>query len=303
MLSLSSKQMNSSTNYNYIMTEIEKADVKSKSRLPRLSLLTFHYRAVGDKVHLSQGCRHAKRSNDSFKNGLLFSNRPVSVQERIRLRIEANSASWDGTMRVGLTSVPPDSRSLPLPSMAIPDLNDTHGHWVAPMHEEFCKAGSEFEFWVSRSGRLYVSNQSVRKHKLLDEVTLSQPVWAVFDLYGQTCAITLLGSEKRLMCFTMRSRLSLPSSVSDTNSMTSDDFSHRNQLLLTTEGGEEATCVVCLGEKPIISLPCGHCCLCRACAIRVFESFGTCPLCRQSMDSPPMFRKLATSRMELPSES
>ncbi|XP_049609316.1 E3 ubiquitin-protein ligase NEURL3-like [Syngnathus scovelli] len=303
MLSLSPKQMNSSTNYNYMMMDLETADVKSKSCLPRLSLLTFHHRAVGDKVHLSQGCRHAKRSNDSFKDGLLFSNRRVSVQERIRLRIEANSASWDGTMRVGLTSVPPDSRSLPLPSVAISDRKGTHGHWVAPIHEEFCKAGSEFEFWVSRSGRLYVSNQNVQKHKLLDGVTLGQPLWAMFDLYGQTCAITLLGSEKRLMCFTMRSRQSLPSSLSDTNSMISDDFSHHNQLLLTTEGGEEATCVVCMSEKPIISLSCGHCCLCRGCAIRVTENFGTCPLCRRTMDLSLMVRELATSSMALPSES
>ncbi|XP_019723967.1 E3 ubiquitin-protein ligase NEURL3-like isoform X2 [Hippocampus comes] len=252
-----------------------------------LGPLTFH-RAVGDAVHLSQGCCHAKRSNATFRNGLLFSNRPVRVQERVRLRVKEDSACWHGAMRVGFTSVSPDSRSLPLPSMAIPEIpshREILNHWAAPVHEEFCKAGSQLEFWVSSSGSLYVSNQNGCKRKLLVGVPLKQTLWAMVDLYGQTRSVLLLGSKIGTRLFTRRSCQSLLSPVSDTASLTSDDSSDLNLLLQSD--GEETICVVCMAQEADISLPCGHRCMCRPCAIGVLKHSGRCPLCRQRMKSSP----------------
>ncbi|XP_077405690.1 E3 ubiquitin-protein ligase NEURL3-like [Vanacampus margaritifer] len=267
-----------------MMAELEAPDVESKMSqiCDFLSPLTFHPRIVGDMVHLSQGCRHVKRSEGTFKNGLVFSNRPVSIEERIRLRVEADFPRWHGAMRVGFTTVSPDSRSLPLPRLAIPELTDTPGHWAAPVHERFCMAGSELEFWVSCSGSLWVSNESGYKCKLLRGVELKHPIWAMFDVYGQTCSILLLGSEKRTGFFHRRSRQSLPSLVSVRDSLTSDDdFAYLNPL--DTTDGEGKTCVVCLDQEANILLPCGHRCLCQACSIRVYAEFEMCPLCRHSL--------------------
>lgn len=158
-----------------------------------LGPLTFHHQAVGDKVSLSQGCRLAERTADTFRHGLVFSSRQVKVQERIRLRVEKDTPKWHGALRVGFTNVPPLDRSLPLPGMAIPNLTKISGHWAAPVHESYCRAGSELEFWVSSGGNLYVTSNNTRKHKLLTGVDLSKPLWAMIDIYGQTCSIFLLG--------------------------------------------------------------------------------------------------------------
>nr|XP_057927054.1 E3 ubiquitin-protein ligase NEURL3 [Doryrhamphus excisus] len=251
-----------------------------------LGRLTFHEQALGDMVHLSQGCRHAKRSNSTFKNGLVFSSRPVRVQERIRLWVAEDVANWHGAMRLGFTNVPPEDRSQPLPCMAVPILTDTPGHWAAPVHETYCQAGSELEFWVSHSGRVYFSNHSGRRHELLRGVDLSRPLWAMIDIYGQTCAIVLLGSKKKARFYTKRSCKSLTSPMSDTDSLISDDSIPCLNLEVTTDGGEQMTCVVCMSQEVNVSLHCGHRCLCRTCAGRVFKQFGTCPLCRKSMRWP-----------------
>uniref|UniRef100_A0A3P8VVV4 Neuralized E3 ubiquitin protein ligase 3 n=1 Tax=Cynoglossus semilaevis TaxID=244447 RepID=A0A3P8VVV4_CYNSE len=171
-----------------------------------LGPLTFHNRAVGDMVRLSQGCRLAERNDTTFKNGLVFSSRPLKAQEKVRLRVERDSHRWQGTVRLGFTNVPPSARSLPLPCLAIPDLSDSPGHWMAPVHESYCQPGSVLEFWVSGGGSVYVTNdRSRRQKKLLSGVDLSKPLWAVIDIYGQTCSVFLLGSEKKALISTSRS--------------------------------------------------------------------------------------------------
>ncbi|KAM8760481.1 E3 ubiquitin-protein ligase NEURL3-like [Acanthopagrus schlegelii] len=100
-----------------------------------LGPLIFHCQAVGDQVRLSRGGRLAERTGKTFKNGLVFSSRPLKIQERIRLRVEKDLSNWHGALRVGFTNVSPSARSRPLPAMAIPNLTDTPGHWAAPVHE------------------------------------------------------------------------------------------------------------------------------------------------------------------------
>nr|XP_061803955.1 E3 ubiquitin-protein ligase NEURL3-like [Nerophis lumbriciformis] len=260
---------------------LEKADIGSDMSnacgILCLGPLTFHQSAVGDKVHLSQGYRHAKRDKNTFKNGLVFSSRPVRAQERIRLRIEAEAPKWNGAMRVGFTNVSPDSRSLPLPDFAIPNLTNTSGHWAARVSEALCKTGSELIFWVSRSGSIYVADQYGCKKKLLKGVILKKPLWAMIDIYGKTCSILLLGSKKRGFLSTRRSCETSPMLYADTDSVISP-------LLNPTKDGEErTTCVACMNRQANVFLPCGHRCLCQKCLVRVIENFDTCPLCRCSI--------------------
>ncbi|XP_061624515.1 E3 ubiquitin-protein ligase NEURL3 [Phyllopteryx taeniolatus] len=251
-----------------------------------LGPLTFHPRALGDKIQLSQDNRLAKRFSQ-FQNGLVFSERPVRVLERIRLRVESHDAKWHGALRVGFTNVPPDSRSLPLPKFAIPDLTDTSGHWAAALYKDFCLTGSVVEFWVTTAGSLYVSTRGGHRRKLLTGVCITKRLWAMIDVYGQTTSVLLLGSVIRGTFFTRMSCQHLPSPVFDTGSSTSDNGS-RHDLPLITEGGEVMTCVVCMELEANRSLPCGHRCLCVACYHRVLGLFGTCPLCRKRITDTEM---------------
>ncbi|XP_032372176.1 E3 ubiquitin-protein ligase NEURL3 [Etheostoma spectabile] len=266
-----------------------------------LGPLTFHPRAVGDKVTLSHGCRLAERTPGTFKNGLVFSSRPVRVQERLRLRVERDTFLWHGALRVGFTTVPPTARSLPLPVMAIPNLTDVPGHWAGPVDESHCQAGSELQFWVSNGGSVYVCSSNTKAHKLLTGVDLSRPLWAMIDVYGQTRSISLLGSEKRELLYTRRScpapeRLTSPDvdnrcSLSRVSSLCGNSDECIPFLDVPTDGDGAPDCVVCMENRASITLPCGHRCLCSTCFSGVLDQFGTCPLCRHQIRAPSVERR------------
>nr|XP_046243154.1 E3 ubiquitin-protein ligase NEURL3-like [Scatophagus argus] len=271
------------------------SDESHRCGLSCLGPLTFHRHAVGNKVILSEGCRLAERKGTSFNDGLVFSSREVKIQERIRLRVEKVLSNWHGALRVGFTNVAPSARCLPLAPMAIPNLTDIPSHWAAPIPESICQAGSELEFWVSHGGAVYVGND-IFQHKLLRGVDISQPLWAMIDIYGQTRSIYLLGSKKR-EAFHMRRSCPAP------KRLTSPDIEHQSSLILDgnydgcmscldmdvpTDVNEdtEMDCVVCMERTARVTLPCGHQCLCRSCASRVIHDFGVCPLCRCEIRHP-----------------
>lgn len=159
-----------------------------------LGPLTFHHQVFGDMVSLSQGGRLARRGGSTFKNGLVFSSRPLGIQEKIQLKVVKSTASWHGVLRVGFTNVHPAARGLPLAPMAIPDLIQKPGHWAVAVHESCCTVGSELKFWVSSGGKVYMRiNNSNRDEQILDGVDVSRPLWAMIDIYGQTSCIYLQG--------------------------------------------------------------------------------------------------------------
>lgn len=161
-----------------------------------LGPLTFHSQVFGDKVRLSQGGRLATRTGSTFKNGLVFSSRPVGIRERIHLRVVRTSSLWHGALRLGFTNVHPAARGLPLAPMAIPDLSEKPGHWAAAVHESCCTAGSELKFWLSPGGKMFlrVKNKDL---EILQGVDVSKPLWAMIDVYGQTSSIFLQGELTR----------------------------------------------------------------------------------------------------------
>lgn len=260
-----------------------------------LGPMTFHEQAVGSMVRLSKGGRCARRSGNTFKNGVVFISRPVRIQERVRLRVEKDVLSWHGAMRVGFSVVPPAARVLPLPSMAIPNLTDQHGHWAAPVPESFCQQGAQLEFWVTNGGSIYIGSNG-REQKVLTGVDISLPLWAMIDVYGQTCCISLMGSEKKELLRTRKS-CPVPECVTSPDANThlspslpllwegSDDCISSPDDKVQAGEAPRRRCVVCLSSAATVTLPCAHQCLCRSCAPRVLKEFDSCPLCRLSIST------------------
>uniref|UniRef100_A0A668ATP0 Neuralized E3 ubiquitin protein ligase 3 n=1 Tax=Myripristis murdjan TaxID=586833 RepID=A0A668ATP0_9TELE len=245
-----------------------------------LGPLTFHAQAVGAQVTLSKGGLLAERSGQKFNNGLVFSSRPVKVNERLRLRVERKVQGWHGALRVGFTTVPPTERCLPLPSMAIPNLTETAGHWAAPIPEEYCREGSEQEFWVSECGNIYFSSNGGRRVKLQSGVDLSEPLWAMIDIYGQTLSVLLLGSERKTLMGT-RNSCPIPSHLLAPHVNTCHNLNHVSSSWSRPGSLDETNdCVACMEVDASVTLLCGHRCLCLNCATRVIQEIGTCPLCR-----------------------
>lgn len=162
-----------------------------------LGPLTFHCQVYGEQVSLSHGCRLATRTASTFKNGLVFSSRPVGIQERICLKVRTSSLSWHGALRVGFTQVHPAATARPLAPMAIPDLIQEPGHWAVAVNESYCRVGSELEFWVSSGGKVFLCVDNNTEQEILGGVDVSQPLWAVIDVYGQTSSIFLQGESSR----------------------------------------------------------------------------------------------------------
>uniref|UniRef100_A0A3B4ABJ9 E3 ubiquitin-protein ligase NEURL3 n=1 Tax=Periophthalmus magnuspinnatus TaxID=409849 RepID=A0A3B4ABJ9_9GOBI len=265
-----------STSVTLCAAEVHQCSVKC------LGPLAFHAQTKGESIHLSDHGRSAQRNSDTFKNGLVFSCRSIRLQERVQLRIDKHKTNWTGALRVGFTTVPPSTRTGDLPCMAIPCLTKLPGHWAATVNESLVRAGTLLEFWVSYSGGLNVSINNSIQLQLLTGVSTIRPLWAMIDVYGQTCGITLLGSVKKELFHTRRSCLPPQYEIPSAPSFEScgDITSLIPQASADKDNCEE--CVVCLGkEARIIVKPCGHKCLCSNCAIRILEEFGTCPLCRQ----------------------
>ncbi|KAM4579164.1 E3 ubiquitin-protein ligase NEURL3-like [Fundulus diaphanus] len=246
-----------------------------------LGPLTFHPRAVGDKIRLSEGFRRAERTEETFRGDVVFSNRPVSISERVRVLVQRKVPHWKGALSVGFTNVPPSARTLPLPCMARPNLTNTKGHWACPVPESCCQEGSVLEFWVSPRGSLHYMANNDRKRKLPINVDLSQPLCAMIDVYGQTCSIFLLGSEKKGMLFNRTScpapepPIRISPDYTEPSENSDDDVSCSSREIRAG-----FSCVVCLEQEAEITLPCGHRCLCVLCFTRVLAQFGSCPLCR-----------------------
>ncbi|XP_054905038.1 E3 ubiquitin-protein ligase NEURL3-like [Poeciliopsis prolifica] len=257
-----------------------------------LGPLTFHPRAVGDQIRLSEGGRRAQRAEDTFKGGVVFTSRPVRTYERVRVLVEKREPHWQGALRVGFTNVSPFTIPLPLPPFSMPDLIQTPGHWAVPVRESYCQETSVLEFWVTYDGNICVKFENSRKKRLGAAVDVRKPLWAMIDVYGQTCSIFLLGSKtnsflsKKTSCPGPKPPIRRSSSISFEKPMLSENSDDRMSCL-NMEIPADDHCVVCMVWQADITLPCGHRCLCDHCNLRVLMEFGTCPLCRLEIITPP----------------
>lgn len=141
---------------------------------------------------LSEGGRRATRELSSFRYGLIFSSRPLGLDEKVHLRVERSMMAWHGAIRLGFTDVKPGIQ--PLPSLAIPELTSSQGYWAIPVPQDHCSPRTELTFWVKRSGRLCVQADNGYKHSVkMSEMNPKKPIWAMIDVYGQTNTVLLLG--------------------------------------------------------------------------------------------------------------
>ncbi|XP_014839053.1 PREDICTED: E3 ubiquitin-protein ligase NEURL3-like [Poecilia mexicana] len=256
-----------------------------------LGPLTFHPRVLGDMICLSEGGRRAERIEDTFKGGVVFTRRCVRISERIRVLVERQVPHWQGAMRVGFTNVRPSTRSLPLPPISMPNLTETSGYWATPVLESYCQEGSALEFWVTADGDICLKFQNSRKQRIEAKVDVRKPLWAMIDVYGQTCSVFLLGSKtkgflsKKRSCPLPKPPIRRPSTFSLENTTPSEN-SDDCVSCLNMEIPADDLCVVCMVRQKDITLPCGHRCLCSHCTPKILVQFGTCPLCRLEISSP-----------------
>ena len=162
-----------------------------------LETLRFHPEAKGAQVILDAQRITAYRLA-TFRDGIVFSQRPVRPGERVALRVLGHEGGWHGGLRVGFTRLNPECvPASSLPPFLCPDLEHQSPTWAALVPGRCALAGDVVSFWVNRHGCLRAQVNRGQRLLLRKGVPMGAPLWAVMDVYGTTKAIELLGDSIR----------------------------------------------------------------------------------------------------------
>ncbi|KAK3599445.1 hypothetical protein CHS0354_036461 [Potamilus streckersoni] len=184
----------------------------------------------GDNIKLSPDKLRAKRA-DSFCKGICFSNRPVSINEKVYIRFYEISCSWSGVLRFGFTTVDPGTlEGSNLPRYACPDLTNKPGYWAKALAERYAVVNNVLYFYVTRSGDVLYGVNGDDKGIFFSGVNTNAPIWAVMDIYGNTIAVEFTQPETPVLN-NMISVSSQGNQQTITSSMSSLTLSSRERQL------------------------------------------------------------------------
>lgn len=155
-------------------------------------MIEFH-KVHDSNIALLHNGTIARKKNGEDKNGVCFTNRPIRIGERIYIRIAENHPKWSSSMDFGLTNVDPSSISLS-PNTEIVRLRRTNRtiafDYLPDFNDVMC-------FSLNSDSMLsFLINDIKQNTQILECVSVDQPVWLSFDLYGKTRAIEI--SSKRI---------------------------------------------------------------------------------------------------------
>ncbi|EEB18463.1 neuralized, putative [Pediculus humanus corporis] len=152
--------------------------------------LLFH-QVHGDNIRLS-GDNSVARRVESFCRGVAFSSRPVKVNEKVFIKFLEVSNNWSGVIRFGFTSNDPSNLRYCLPKYACPDLTSKPGYWAKALAERFAERDTVLYYYVTAMGDVYFGINGEEKGIFLSGVETRGPVWALFDVYGNSTGIELV---------------------------------------------------------------------------------------------------------------
>ncbi|KAJ8405450.1 hypothetical protein AAFF_G00319230 [Aldrovandia affinis] len=153
----------------------------------------FHPHAKGKNIRLDSQLRRATRQN-SFCDGVTFSQRPVQLYQKVRLQLTTVHSGWSGALRFGFTSLDPgELASADIPKYACPDLVMRPGYWATALPERLALRDSVLAFWADWHGRVFYSVNEGEPVLFHCDLSTGRPLWAIIDIYGITQEVTLLG--------------------------------------------------------------------------------------------------------------
>ncbi|KAM4677676.1 E3 ubiquitin-protein ligase NEURL3 [Discoglossus pictus] len=262
--------------------------------------IAFHPNTRGYNISLSD-CKCRAQRNNSFHDGLLFSDRPLKPHERVWVKILQHEERWHGALRVGVTSVDPSIMDPALlPPYACPDLTILNDFWAIGLSQHLFNAGTVLCFWVDTKGRVFCQKDGDQLPSILFAgVPKKTPLWAMLDVYGQTKAVQLLGCSRKLkpsptcsccpdqVPCTVNTGKSLPSPKSPSTTqdhLIDEHLSSMTQDFSLSLEEDDLICVICQDRSSdTMLLPCCHRSFCFFCSKKVQKQNARCPLCRQDI--------------------
>uniref|UniRef100_A0A0A9XBU6 Protein neuralized n=1 Tax=Lygus hesperus TaxID=30085 RepID=A0A0A9XBU6_LYGHE len=158
--------------------------------------LLFH-QVHGDNVRISRDGSLARRA-ESFCKGVVFSARPVKVNERIYLRFAEVSDNWSGVLRFGFTMNDPAALRYSLPKYACPDLTNKPGYWAKALVERLCEKDAILYYYVNSAGDVHFGVNGEDKGIFFSGVDTRGQLWAMLDIYGNSTAVEFLDPRSHL---------------------------------------------------------------------------------------------------------
>ncbi|KAJ1091953.1 hypothetical protein NDU88_005067 [Pleurodeles waltl] len=241
--------------------------------------LFFNPFVKGKRIELDETLSWAQRSA-TFHDGLVFTNRPLRVEEFLSLRITQVEEHWHGSLRVGFTCWDPSSIDpQTLTPFLCPDLSRLRGFWGAMLPDRIGVEGTLVQVWLDRQGEVWFKiNREQPPQMLAKGLPVCCPLWGVVDVYGTAKAVQLLDPSQSIQIFKKAPIISGSNRSAPSPTKTVSSIPH-----LYPESQLES-CVVCFTSKVnAVILPCGHACLCYSCVQKVLQTCGKCPMCRQTM--------------------
>ena len=106
------------------------------------------------------------------------------------------SDNWSGVLRLGFTNVHPERLQNSLPKYACPDLTNLPGFWGKAVPEMLCQQDNLLYFYVNSSGDVRFGVNCEERECLFGGVDVKKPLYAIFDIYGNTTGIRILNDYR-----------------------------------------------------------------------------------------------------------
>ncbi|UJR16205.1 hypothetical protein I4U23_003115 [Adineta vaga] len=158
--------------------------------------LSFHQRTYGQHIRLDKNGSTANR-HTSFDHGVTFTNRQIKKNERIHMKIVDidETGQWLGSLAIGFTQIDPNSiRKEDLCKSALPNLCQKDG--ISYMKRICDKLTREIiiTFYYNQDGGFYILDG--REQELCKNIDVSEPLWAVIDVYGNVKGVSFTSAPK-----------------------------------------------------------------------------------------------------------
>ncbi|XP_031453393.1 E3 ubiquitin-protein ligase NEURL1 isoform X1 [Excalfactoria chinensis] len=271
--------------------------------------LRFHH-LRGAHVKILDDQTVARLEHAREERTLVFTSRPLRINETIFVKINKSNAARTGTLSYGVTSCDPSTlRPSDLPYNP-ESLVDRKEFWAVCRVLVPLQSGDILGFMVNSDGELHLSHNGASTGMQVC-VDSSQPLWMFFGLHGAVMQIRVLGSTilaERLGPSTPSSPTSTPNSPTVLCSGVSDPILSTcgSGPLCSSISGTAPNSPVSLPESPIspsVSGPwgdecticyenmvdtviysCGHMCLCYSCGLKLKKMANACcPICRRAI--------------------
>ncbi|KAI5740930.1 hypothetical protein M8J76_008595 [Diaphorina citri] len=118
--------------------------------------------------------------------------------ENVYVKLLEISTNWSGVIRFGFTANDPAHLKYALPRYVCPDLTNKPGYWAKALAERFADQETVLFYYVTAAGDVHFGINGEEKGVFFTGVETRGPLWAMFDIYGNSTAIQLIDSRAQL---------------------------------------------------------------------------------------------------------